>query len=1000
MLRNLSMPREVDTKHVLAARSGDTNAFGLLVERHYRTVYGLAYSAVGDWSAAEDIAQETFLAAWANLSKLRAPGAFPMWIRKIARNLAKNWFRSEEYRQRLAEKERGREKDLDVIPSSSLEELSNKERQAEIWEALRSLSPKVREAMVLFYFEENSVTQAAASLGISESAAKQRLRQGRNKLREYFESKWEAEVKQIGKELSSANARDRILASLVVGPAVPIIGQAASGAGLGLWLHHFLHEGVPALKSAWIGGTAMKTTTVAALIAALIGGTIYFTIQTEKESTSPIPSEDRLNSMNLAESRTVDDDSTSLSTSATNKLPPGDFQSATTESARDQSLTLAELLHQVGEEQEATSQAKELERGEIADPAQNCSISGSVLDEEGNPIPNAQITVNARGFQGPEEVQEDPDGYWKSGYQRNHHFFATSGRNGQYEVTGISFSGWRNTVGAFAPGFAPGGSVVALEPGSALEDVDITLPKGFTFKGRIVTVDGMPVPNAIVDTLGFATENMAMAGSTGVISYTDANGLFQRGYTEPVQAVFFVKTPTGEEFTFHDVPIGEDEVIELRLPALATIKGQITRSDGTPAEGVVVSLRESVVVKSYGERGGGMGSFDRPYTTTTVGTQGDFEIRCGPGESYSIALKTADRMPLAPAEELAPIAPGETKEWNYVIQDAMTVRGHVYAKRSGRPLKNILVSCLQDGEPVLPQDIRVNDDGSYELRIRGVKGTCLIFPKFMAKGSHPPGASPQDYGMQIELVPGEEKELDLTFLEPVTMSVQVVDPDNNPVEYAQIQCMYRLSGPMGGGGGGYPVGERTDKDGRFSWSGFAPGMENQIMVAKHGFIENRTEPIIGEPGQVLPEETIVLYESSGIEGIALDADGDPLANTALMVTVYYDEEKSNFVFPPPSTDENGKFVIDNGVPATIVTLEIKTMGSGPSGTSSMGGGFGSGGSGFGGGGGFGFGGNGEVFEWSSEPIECEPGMITDLGELTFSPTDPEEVASGMATWKS
>ena len=60
------------------AQQGDKGAFSNLVESHYRMVYGVAFSTVGDWSAAEDIAQETFLVAWANRAKLRKSKAFGM----------------------------------------------------------------------------------------------------------------------------------------------------------------------------------------------------------------------------------------------------------------------------------------------------------------------------------------------------------------------------------------------------------------------------------------------------------------------------------------------------------------------------------------------------------------------------------------------------------------------------------------------------------------------------------------------------------------------------------------------------------------------------------------------------------------------------------------------------------------------------------------------------------------------------------------------------------
>jgi len=62
-----------DTDLVAASRQGDREAFGRIVRKYQGLVSGLIYSACGDLSASEDIAQETFLAAWKSLSGLREP---------------------------------------------------------------------------------------------------------------------------------------------------------------------------------------------------------------------------------------------------------------------------------------------------------------------------------------------------------------------------------------------------------------------------------------------------------------------------------------------------------------------------------------------------------------------------------------------------------------------------------------------------------------------------------------------------------------------------------------------------------------------------------------------------------------------------------------------------------------------------------------------------------------------------------------------------------------
>ena len=65
----MSAPADHDLIHLV--RSGDREAYGALVVRYQGHVYGLAYSLSGDWAEAQDIAQEAFVRAYANLDQLR-----------------------------------------------------------------------------------------------------------------------------------------------------------------------------------------------------------------------------------------------------------------------------------------------------------------------------------------------------------------------------------------------------------------------------------------------------------------------------------------------------------------------------------------------------------------------------------------------------------------------------------------------------------------------------------------------------------------------------------------------------------------------------------------------------------------------------------------------------------------------------------------------------------------------------------------------------------------
>src|SRR5213593_448475 len=71
---------------VRAARSGDREAFGRLVESHQRAVTRLAYRLLGDPDDADGAAQDTFIKAWASLGEFRDECPFGAWLSRITLN--------------------------------------------------------------------------------------------------------------------------------------------------------------------------------------------------------------------------------------------------------------------------------------------------------------------------------------------------------------------------------------------------------------------------------------------------------------------------------------------------------------------------------------------------------------------------------------------------------------------------------------------------------------------------------------------------------------------------------------------------------------------------------------------------------------------------------------------------------------------------------------------------------------------------------------------------
>ncbi|MDQ3338737.1 MAG: sigma-70 family RNA polymerase sigma factor [Myxococcota bacterium] len=164
-----------DVELVEASRRGEHEAFGHLVERYQDVVCAVSYSSTGDQGLSEDVAQETFIAAWRQLDRLRDVVRLGPWLCGIARNLG-----------RKAHKRRRREEILDdkyLAPGGNpFDAAVRGDVERVVRESLARVPENYREVLVLYYCENQSVRDVAVALGTSETAVMQRLSRGRRYL--------------------------------------------------------------------------------------------------------------------------------------------------------------------------------------------------------------------------------------------------------------------------------------------------------------------------------------------------------------------------------------------------------------------------------------------------------------------------------------------------------------------------------------------------------------------------------------------------------------------------------------------------------------------------------------------------------------------------------------------------------------------------------------------------------------------------------------------------
>ena len=176
--------RGSDDEAKLIARSlrQDPDAFGQLVERYATVIVNLAYRMVGDRTEAEDLAQETFVAAFKALPTFRAESKFSTWLYRIAANKCKDWLRAKRPGQGV--------QDVDEVLADGVaaeertpERLLSQQQVAEqLDRAIQRLPPLYREAFVLKHIEGLSYEEMQEILNVNADTLKMRVYKGRLQL--------------------------------------------------------------------------------------------------------------------------------------------------------------------------------------------------------------------------------------------------------------------------------------------------------------------------------------------------------------------------------------------------------------------------------------------------------------------------------------------------------------------------------------------------------------------------------------------------------------------------------------------------------------------------------------------------------------------------------------------------------------------------------------------------------------------------------------------------
>ena len=167
MRNDLAKTKISDEELVTAALDGDIAAFGVLVERHWKTVVAIALSRIGDVAEAEDIAQESFIKAYAQLGRLKDPSRFAGWLSKITAQLCTDLVRRNTRHRKVLkyQAEQSQTQEFATLPAYSSNPGLTEPQIQFVRTCISQLPAKARDLIVMRFVGGLSAVQIAEQLG-------------------------------------------------------------------------------------------------------------------------------------------------------------------------------------------------------------------------------------------------------------------------------------------------------------------------------------------------------------------------------------------------------------------------------------------------------------------------------------------------------------------------------------------------------------------------------------------------------------------------------------------------------------------------------------------------------------------------------------------------------------------------------------------------------------------------------------------------------------------
>ena len=896
----------------------DADAFRELVVRYSGLVHATARRVLGRSEDADDVTQECFLklsqTAGAKLDSL------PSWLHRVTTNCAISSLRSETRRRR---------READHAPHSEENSTDWQAIEALVDESIAGLTDEERLPIVEHYLEGRTQESIARDLGVTRKAVSYRIQKGIEKIRR--------DLRRRGVDAPTGLLLAR-LPDLATQTATKIPPSVEAS------LQKIAISGSALRRGAAASGArstaSLSTLRVAAMLTlavATVGAAGWFLSRAHDEKRAA----EHPALANAAE---------------------GDSSDTMSENSEEESLAqeneLALNADSAGEP--APSEEPPAEDKETSTAT---AWTGRVVDGDGNPLAGARVLLS-RHFELGDRTHMElyghrtlDAGHWSVARTQE----VLCDEDGRFRFENVEPFGSAE-ICAHAEGFVSARKGYGFQKAADFqvdEDLILVLEAGKDVAGRVLDPKGEPIADGVVSIYHSYNDEGYSAG--GGFDLTDPEGRFRLGAGEKTTrfTVRVCSERLGQEF-FTEVDV-DQAPLTLQFAPTSSVHGSIEWSDGSPALGHVVhvdaEIPEARPLQMYS------GIRRRLGHSAAVDDQGRFEIEgLHPGFRYAIwvaAARTEDpvegervRAPkaLSPRWENVIVAEAGTRhEWSHTLRRPLRIRGIVTTERLGTPASRVGVKIYRDGKALHELQTRTKEDGRYEIFVNSGPGRYRLAA---GPDGQPGGVSDsiaETWGKDIELVEGDDLEVDLHLPEPIVLPLRVVDAAGNPHEETiRARVAFQLPNKRRYG---HSTTYRLDEDGRTEIRLYHAVL--YVRIEAHRWPigpEVRTEDLQPESGERVDEIVLRLPPTFDLSGRLVDADGQALAKVGLTVEAKYADGRKQRL--SGRTDEDGRFTLEKSLGVGEVVLEISARG--------------------------------QSGQWKSEKLKTEDDEARDIGEIRIS----------------